>query len=216
MIKRYYRGMRGFAVLALALGGCLPFAVPPLRGSIGGGGAAGAVPVRDQRTAETREVGAASRLEARVGLSAMTWKPERPIDVTAGWVGSWTQTLDGEVTDERNGGFAEVNWFGYGHLSMRGERARGWRGGPSGTIEVLGNHSSLGGGASVGMMIEAFFYGTGSDCDSSGCVYASGETAIGLSARAGTRVFEEGAQAYVIVSLEARIPALIGFVWLDP
>jgi hypothetical protein len=45
-------------------------------------------------------------------------------------------------------------------------------------------------------------------------VWATGESAIGVAARAGARVFEEGAQLYVVISLEMRIPALLGFVWL--
>jgi hypothetical protein len=203
-------------LLALAMGGCLPFAVPPLRASVGGGGAAGDVTVKDH-TSEGEEVSAASRFEARVGLSAMTWRPERPIDVTAGWIGSWTYTLDGDARESRHGGYAEVNWFGYGNSTLRGERARGWRGGPSGTVELLDDrHGSFGGGASIGMMAEAFTFGTGESCDHDGCVYTSGETAIGVAARAGARIFEEGAQLYVIVSLELRLPAMIGFVWLDP
>jgi hypothetical protein len=207
--------MRVILVLGLALGGCLPFAVPPLRASVGAGGAAGDVPVHTPGGVD--EVSGAERVEARVGLSAMTWRPARPVDVTAGWIGSWTSTLDGDARDMRHGGFAEVNWFGYGRRTIHSEWARGWRGGPSATVEVLDDlHGGVGGGGSIGMMVEGFVYGTSdSSCDGDGCVWATGESAIGVAARAGARAFEEGAQLYVVVSLEMRIPALIGFVWLS-
>ncbi len=206
-LRRFFGGSGGAWALALALGGCMPFVVPPTRLSVGAESR-----FAKERGGEQREF-VESGAVLRAGVHPLDVVPDGAGKVLDVGVGFTTEAFPAKDTPNAYGPYVEVGAY---KTLVRWDTAQ-LRSGGFVSLEALwlGSQPNAGVGAMVGGLLEIGGQVTGPFADSDddpGFVagVAEGRWALGLFASASARQFETERQLAVAGGVSLRIPFAAG------